>query len=138
MHIIFTNEELEARWKNMGVPPDHIMDRDVRHLATLADMEGYEQHHDRGEDVLGFWRNMTHKARVKPTVTGEGAMAILYASNLYFRDREVVKVQVYDHGEIVKISFGDWMDTETLEIYQDVFREWMDIIRVTKCKVKED
>lgn len=129
MHIIFSDEELEARWKARELPADRITDRDVRHLATLADMESYEQYHERGEGYLGFWRNMTHEVRIGPATAGLGAMTVLYASNLYFTDREVVRLQVYDHGEGVEISFGGWMDTEILEIYQDIFREWMDVLK---------
>lgn len=128
MHIIFTDEELEARWKAMGLPPDRIMDRDIRHLATLADMESYEQYHERGEGYLGFWRNMTHKTHISHAVT-KGTMTVLYATNLYFRDRVAVKIQIYDQGESVDISFGEWMDAETLEIYQDILREWMDVLK---------
>ena len=115
--------------KNMKLSSDRITDRDVRHLVTLADMGCYEQYRDRGEDVGGFWRSMTHKIRISPAIAGEGAMVVLYASNCLFIDKEVLRFQVYNHGEGVEISFGEWMDVETLEVYQDIFREWLAVMK---------
>ena len=129
MYIIYTDKELEDTWKNMELPPDRITDRDIRHLVTLADTECYEQYHDRDEDVGGFWRSMTHEIRISPAIAGEGTMVVLYASNYLFIDKEVLRFQVYDHGKGVEISFGEWMDIETLEIYQTIFREWMAIMK---------
>lgn len=126
---LMTDEELEAGWKAMELPAERIMDRDIRHLATLADMECYDQYRNRKEGMLGFWRNMTHKVCIRPAIAGMGAMVVLYASNHYLIDREVVRFQVYDHGEGVEISFGGWMDTETLEVYQSIFRKWMDVMK---------
>ena len=129
MYTIYTDKELEDTWKNMKSYSDRITDRDVRHLVTLADMGCYEQYRDRGEDVPGFWRSMTHRIRISPAIAGEGAMVVLYASNYLFIDKEVLRFQNYDHGEGVEISFGEWMDVETLEVYQDIFREWLAVMK---------
>ena len=129
MYTIYTDKELEDTWKNMKSYSDRITDRDVRHLVTLADMGCYEQYRDRGEDVPGFWRSMTHRIRISPAIAGEGAMVVLYASNYLFIDKEVLRFQAYNHGEGVEISFGEWMDVETLEVYQDIFREWLAVMK---------
>ena len=129
MYTIYTDKELEDTWKNMKSYSDRITDRDVRHLVTLADMGCYEQYRDRGEDVPGFWRSMTHRIRISPAIAGEGAMVVLYASNYLFIDKEVLRFQNYDHGEGVEISFGEWMDVETLEVYQDIFKEWLAVMK---------
>ena len=115
--------------KNMKLSSDRITDRDVRHLVTLADMGCYKQYRDRGGDVGGFWRSMTHKVRISPAIAGEGAMVVLYVSNCLFIDKEVLRFQAYNHGEGVEISFGEWMDVETLEVYQDIFREWLAVMK---------
>ena len=76
-----------------------------------------------------FWRSMTPKVRISPAIAGEGAMVVLYASNCLFIDKEVLRFQAYNHGEGVEISFGEWMDVETLEVYQDIFREWLAVMK---------
>ena len=120
---------MRTNGRTWNCPPDRITDRDVRHLVTLADTKCYEEYHDRDEDVQRFWRSMTHEIRISPAIAGEGTMVVLYASNYLFIDKEVLRFQVYDHGKGVEISFGEWMDIETLEIYQTIFREWMAVMK---------
>ena len=137
MDIIFTDDEFEVRWMNMKLSFHGIFDRDIWHLATLADMECYEQYCEHIDEGLGFyWKDMSHIIKTELDPIGESVMFVLLASNDYFEDREIVKVRVYKDRKGAEITFGRWMDTETLRAYQDVFREWMDTMKkVTEERV---
>lgn len=138
MDIMYTDTDFEVRWMNMKLPGDRMIDRDIWHLATLADMECYEQFCNHEEGPLKYyWEGMTHSIGYERDPKWEGGlMFILLASNGYFQDKGVVRFRVYKSGKSAEITFGKWMNPKILKVYHDVFRKWMDIMKkVTEERV---
>jgi hypothetical protein len=140
MEFMDTDVDFEFRWMNMRLPGDRMIDRDVWHLATLANMECYEQFCNHEEWPLKvYWSDMSHSIGYERDPAWEGGLTyILLASNSNFQDKEVVRFRVYKDGKHAEITFGKWMDSKTLKVYHDVFRKWMDIMKkVTEERVWE-
>ena len=123
MHVIYDDDEMSDFWNNVAfMTYDTLRPRDVRNLSTMADAECYWQYTVAAPEMRGFWENMTHHIVEVPSK--DSKHLILVVSNDYFEERFVVEMRLSEDGRM-QMTFGGWMDSCTLEIYQTVVRDWI-------------
>lgn len=121
MYMIYTDKEMEDKWRVAGIPFDLVGRREVEHLRTIAEAAAYAEY-VKGGPMVGLWREMKH--RIEYAASDDDVWFRLQVSSDYFKDRKALRVLVLRDGE-VHISFGGWMDLSVTEHYQAVFREWL-------------